>query len=244
MSINKQVSGQGKDVVLIHGWGCDLRHMQPIADQLKGYRITNVDLPGRGKSDWAPSIDNIHDIADFLLPELPESAIYVPWSFGGLVTLSIASRYPERVSRIIGVATSPKFIEDDGWPAVPKPGFIAGFSEITQLGFVDFFKAYYDVEFSDFNPKPKEYQKLIDLLEKTPKQDLDVLLQGVRLCDKTDFRDRFKTLKCPVDLILGGKDSSVPSAMHPAIQRLNPAAKLHVIPEAQHMSFWTHPLAF
>ncbi|WP_423064050.1 alpha/beta fold hydrolase [Candidiatus Paracoxiella cheracis] len=43
MAVYKQVFGEGEDVVLIHGWGCDLRHMQPIVDMLSpNYRITNI----------------------------------------------------------------------------------------------------------------------------------------------------------------------------------------------------------
>jgi len=245
MSVYKEVSGEGKDIVLIHGWGCDLRHMQPIADLLvSNYRTTNIDLPGRGKSAWVSSIKTIHDIADIILPHLPEKAIYVPWSFGGLVTLSIASRYPERIERIVGVATMPKFVETDNWPGVPKPGFQAGFNEIKTLGFNDFFKGYYDLEFSSFNPKPAAYHQLIQLLQDTPEQDLEILLKGVCLCDETDMREAFQSLQCPIDLILGEKDHSVPLASHAAMKQLNPAVNHHVIPESQHMLFWTHPAEF
>ncbi len=244
MSVYKEVHGHGKDIVLIHGWGCDLRHMQPIVDLLSNYRVTNIDLPGRGKSDWQANIKTIDDIADIILPYLPEKAIYIPWSFGGLVTLSIASRYPERVERIIGVATTPKFVEANNWPGVPKPGFQAGFNEIKTLGFNDFFTAYYDIEFLGFDPKPAAHQQLIQLLQNTPQQDLEILLKGVYLCDEADYREAFQSLQCSIDLILGGKDSSVPRQLHAAIKQLNPAVKLHVIPKAQHMFFWTHPVEF
>lgn len=130
MMIAKEISGKGKDVVLLHGWGCSHEHMRPLVDQLASrYRVNNYDLPGRGKSDWNPKNKTIHDIADQLLSELPESAIYIGWSFGGLVAISIAARYPDLVERYIGVCSIPKFIEDENWPAVPKPGFRALFEE-------------------------------------------------------------------------------------------------------------------
>ncbi len=245
MSVYKEISGEGKEIVLMHGWGCDLRHMQPIADLLvSNYRVTNIDLPGRGKSDWVPTIKTIHDVADIILPHLPEKAIYVSWSFGGLVTLSIASRYPERVERIVGIAMMPKFVEADNWPGVPKPGFQAGFNEIKSPGFHAFTRDYYDLEFSAFNPKPAAYHQLIQLLQNTPEQDLEILFKGVLLCDEADFRDAFQSLQCPIDLILGEKDQSVPLASHAAMKQLNPAVGLHVIPEAQHTLFWTHPQIF
>ncbi|WP_423064047.1 alpha/beta fold hydrolase [Candidiatus Paracoxiella cheracis] len=201
-------------------------------------------MPGRGKSDWISNIKTIHDMADAILSHLPKNAIYIGWSFGGLVTFSIAARYPDRVSQIIGIATTPKFIESDNWEGVPAPGFQAGFEEIKKLGFNHFFRAHYDFEFAKFYPKPVSYHQLIQLLDNTPKQELETLLHGIHLCDYTDLRADFQTLQCPIDLLLGENDSAVPLSAHAAIKSLNDNVYLHIIPNAQHMPFWTHPAEF
>jgi pimeloyl-[acyl-carrier protein] methyl ester esterase len=241
MKIYKKIEGQGSDIVLIHGWGCDHRHMQPISDLLKSlYKVTNIDLPGRGGSEWDSKIRNVNDIADLVIPHLPETAIYIPWSFGGLVTLSIAARHPERVNKIVGIATTPRFVEDKSWKGVPKPGFKTGFDQVRNCGFHAFFKEFYKAEFSAVDCKSAGYIQLIKLLNETPEQDLDVLLSGVNICDIADFRDEFSKLKCPIDLILGDKDASVSLENHMQLKQLNPDADIHVMPEAQHMPFWTH----
>src|ERR1700688_4793795 len=119
MAIFKTVTGHGGPVVIMHGWGCNHRYMQPIVQQLANrYCVINVDLPGRGNSDWQPNIRTIHDIADLVIADLPETAIYVCWSFGSLVSLSIATRYPNRVQRIVGICSTPKFIADENWPGI------------------------------------------------------------------------------------------------------------------------------
>lgn len=248
MSIYKTVKGHGKDVVLIHGWCCNHQHVQPIADELvKNFRVTSVDLPGSGDSDWNSNIKTIHDVADQLLDVLPKQAIYVGWSFGGLVSLSIAARYPERVARFVGIGTTPKFIADadNTWPAIPLPGFQAIFEqELGKQGFKAFFQSYYNNEFRDFNPKPENYSKLMSLLDEADKFDMDVLFQGIKICDVTDLRKEFSSLQCPIDLILGDQDTSVPVAIHKYIAALNPLVKIHLLIGAQHMPFWTHPEKF
>lgn len=243
MNIFKEIKGEGENIIILHGWGCDHRHMQPIVDQLATrYRVTNFDLPGRGQSDWHPSIQTMHDIADQLLPHLPKQAIYIGWSFGGLVAMSIAARYPERVSRFVGIATTPKFIASDNWPGIPKPGFKVVFTEIEQKGIKEFFRESYDHEFIDFNPKPVAYHKLIEILDDTTK--MDILYRGIEIVDDADLRKEFQSLSCPIDLILSEKDESMPLALTAKMQELNSLVKVHTIPSANHMAFWTHQYEF
>ncbi len=245
MSIYKEVAGQGEDIVLIHGTGSDHRYMQTIADiLLPHYRITNIDLPGMGQSPWQSQINSIDDFADAILPYLPEQAIYLPWSLGGQITISIAARYPQRVRRIIGVAVSPRFIEDEGWPGIPQPGFKAAFAEIREVGFKSFFKSFCVSEFADFDTKPKEYEQLCQLVDETTYGDLEIVLKGMNIADMADLREEFKTVQCPIDLILGGRDPSLPTTCHEPLKQLNARTVLHVIPEAHHIPFWTHPQEF
>lgn len=247
MSIFKQTVGQGQDLVILHGWGCNHWHMSPLVERLANhYRVTAIDLPGRGQSSWDDSIDTIHDIADTLLPHLPKNAIYIGWSFGGLVSMSIASRHPSRVARFIGIGTAPKFVAEDNWPGVPQPGFIESFADIEKDGFITFFTGIYANEFMECSEKPAEYHTLISSFQHSSDIDknVDVLLKGIRICDKTDLRSEFKTIQCPIDLIFGTKDDVVPNDLHQRISMLNQKTELHTIDGAHHMPFWTHRDAF
>lgn len=246
MAIHLTKTGQGHNIVLLHGWSCDSRHMQPLVDHLaQHYTVYNFDLPGMGQSDWQDSITTVDDMTDLLLPLLPEKAIYIGWSFGGLAATSIANRFPEKVERLIGITTTPKFIEDDNWPSVPKPGFSAAFEEMKNVGYGDFFKGMYDVEFASLAEKPESYYKLINMLKEVENTiNLDILLKGVNICDETDYRPHFQNLTCPIDLILGYDDGSVPHQSYEAIKNLNANAQLHIIEQAQHLPFWTHPKQF
>ncbi len=247
MNLFKEVTGKGKNVVLLHGWGCDHRHMQPIAELLsKHYRVSNYDLPGRGGSSdaWHDDIESIDDMADCLLHALPENAVYIGWSFGGLLSLSIASRYPERVERYIGICSLPKFIETDNWPAVAKPGFTAPFKAgLAEKGVKQFFQDYYDMEFEGVS-KDALYDHLVDALDDADNIDLDILLQGTEICDSADLRKEFSSVDCPIDLILTANDHSAPAAVYDQVQALNPTANLHVMKVGQHLPFFTHPKEF
>ena len=50
-SINYEVHGSGKDIVLLHGWGCSISSFVPFIKSFSDkFRITAIDFPGFGNS--------------------------------------------------------------------------------------------------------------------------------------------------------------------------------------------------
>lgn len=244
MKIFKEITGHGPDVVLIHGWGCDHRYMQPIAKLLeKHYRVTNVDVAGVGTSEWDESIDSIQDFAAALLPALPEKAIYIGWSFGGLVCQAIAAAHPEKVQHLILVGSAPRFIEAPDWPGIPMPGFKAAFTAQNDKDFIAFMTEYYQNEFANLDPATSNYNQLMKvLIEKIP-FTYEVLHKGIDIVDRADLREEYKMISCPIDIILGDMDPSV-IVDFDKVKQLNPATQVHYIKGAQHLMHWTHPKEF
>ena len=54
--IHYRISGTGKRrVLLLHGWGCDMKMMQPVAEALENdHQVLLVDFPGHGESGRPP----------------------------------------------------------------------------------------------------------------------------------------------------------------------------------------------
>ena len=98
IKINYKQYGEGKDVVLLHGWGQNIEMMRPLGDNLSDhYRITIIDLPGFGLSQEPSFAYNIFDYTD-LVHELLESLkinnpIMIGHSFGGRIAIIYASMY-------------------------------------------------------------------------------------------------------------------------------------------------------
>lgn len=245
MSIYIDKQGQGEPVVLLHGGGCTHRHMQPIVGLLKNdYQVLNVDIPGHGRSGWNDDINNIYDIADELMAVLPEEAIYIGWSYGGLLSLSIAARYPQRVKRLIGISTTPKFIESDDWPGFPKPGFKVIIDEMKIQGHKNFFKSMLANEFADYDPKPAAFFEMLEHYEESEEADLGAFSVSINICDDTDLREEFSQIRCPIDLILSDNDECVPVRQHALLSKLNDSVAIHLIPDSRHAVFQTNRAEF
>ena len=96
-------SDDGKDIVLLHGWGQNIEMMKPIGNNLQDYHITILDFPGFGESSEPNNSLSIYDYADILVDFLEALNIYNPilmgHSFGGRVAIVYASR--EKTEKLI-----------------------------------------------------------------------------------------------------------------------------------------------
>lgn len=93
-------SGNGKAIVLLHGFCENKRIWQTIENALKdNYRIFCFDFPGFGESDLFLNDFSMESLADEVARVLHsldiDSCIMIGHSMGGYVTLAFAEKYPE-----------------------------------------------------------------------------------------------------------------------------------------------------
>ena len=109
VTLHYQQTGDGPDVVMIHGLTGNLAvwHLHIIPVLWDHFRITTYDLRGHGYSEVTPSGYSADDMADDLLDLLDELGIERPalvgHSFGADVALYFARKYPQRVERVVGI---------------------------------------------------------------------------------------------------------------------------------------------
>jgi len=107
VKLNYLHTGKGADVVLAHGLASSLGFWYPgIVLPLRGrYRVTAFDLRGHGYSSMPPSgythMSMAGDLAG-LVDRLGLRRFHlVGHSFGGLVSISYALRYPQRLKSLV-----------------------------------------------------------------------------------------------------------------------------------------------
>jgi len=107
--------GAEKTIVFVHGYaGCAETWEYQINYFARGYRVVAPDLRGHGQSD-APFTEytmpelvaDLDAIAEDL--DLPEKFILVGHSFGGAICVEYASAHPERLEKLILIATAGEY---------------------------------------------------------------------------------------------------------------------------------------
>lgn len=106
ISINYEAAGNGKPIIILHGYSLDHKAMtgclEPIFKNNNNYKRIYVDLPGMGKSSssgWISSSDVMLDVViDFINKIIPnENFLLAGHSYGGYLSRGVVYKIPDRI---------------------------------------------------------------------------------------------------------------------------------------------------
>jgi pimeloyl-[acyl-carrier protein] methyl ester esterase len=202
--------GQGPDLVLLHGWGMHSGVWQRVALKLsETFRVTLIDLPGFGRSPVL-SDDSVSSIIKHILEVAPLKATWIGWSLGGLIATKIASNFPERVTKLICVASSPKFLQEANWPGLAAD-VLEKFANQLHHDYEGTLNRFLLLQFHGLVVEKDMMQWLQSNLFKYGKPTLHTLTTGLLMLNTLDCRNEIKNIACPIEYILGRLDTLVPA---------------------------------
>ena len=242
LNIRYREEGEGKLLLLLHGWGANIDLFAQIFDfTASSYRVCAFDMPGFGKSDEPAepfSLDDYVDfVADFLKKVYPDEkeVILLGHSHGGRVILRMLSRMWDGE---VFSFTVPKVILTDS----------AGIRrERTK-------------EQEERTKRYKTYKKIIEKsgIAKLDPKAIDRLQKKFGSADyaaaspvmrasmvkvvNEDLSDQLPKIKTPALLIWGSADTDTPLSDGKKMEELMPEAGLAVIEGAGHYSFLEQPV--
>ncbi|MCM2416324.1 alpha/beta fold hydrolase [Streptomyces sp. RKAG290] len=123
---NVTVSGcaDGPVLLLAHGFGCDQNMWRLVVPALaEGYQVVLFDYVGSGRSEpsaWSEQrysslAGYARDVLDVCQELDLRDVTFVGHSVSAMVGVLAAAEAPERFSRLVMVAPSPRYIDEDGY---------------------------------------------------------------------------------------------------------------------------------
>jgi pimeloyl-[acyl-carrier protein] methyl ester esterase len=241
MSLYTETSGTGPDLVLVHGWGLHGGIWGTFVPLLAAnFRVTCVDLPGHGRSDWGGE-GTLDAITAALLPVVPAPAIWLGWSLGGLVAARAAQMVPTDVTALVTIASTPCFVRKPGWQRAMLPALLDAFAAELAQDYVRTLNRFLALQVRGSNSYGDVLKTLRALLLAHGEPDAAGLRAGLEVLRTADLRDSLGDIDCPTLLLMGESDTLVPVAAGRAASQLFPDAQLEVIAGAGHAPFIAQP---
>lgn len=203
--------GEGKDILLLHGWGQNIEMMKMLGDNFSDrFRITILDFPGFGFSEEPSESWNIKDYADMLEEFINKLDIKKPiimgHSFGGRVAIRYSA---DHVVEKIVLFGSPCVREDTELPLNVK--ILKGIKKLPGMDKIG--------EFAKNFIGSRDYKAASPIMRQT-------LVNVVN----EDLSKYAKEIDCPTLLIWGENDDEAPVSDAKILESIMVDAALIVLP--------------
>lgn len=238
MSIHVRIEGEGRDLVLLHGWAMHGGIFIDLLPQLtQHYRVLVIDLPGHGQSDADDQVVTLEHMTDRIQPHVPVDAIVLGWSLGGQIAVQLATRMA--LHALVLVSATPKFVADSSWPHGMSPAvfaqFFAKLNENIAMTVQDFLSLQVR---GDAHAMLTLKTLRARLMEYPP--DARMLEASLAMLRDTDLRSLLPAIQLPTLLIAGEHDRIAHPRATQAMQSLMPNTHYVEIKRAGHACFLSH----
>lgn len=227
--INYIVEGEGKSILLLHGWGTNIQTMMPIHNILKeSYKVYTIDFPGFGESKEPPEDWGVYEYADMvekLIKKLEMGKVsLLGHSFGGRISIILGANSPELIDKIVLVDA-------------------AGIKPKRKLKY--YFKVYsfktlkiiYNIFFFWMN-KEKRLKKFYEKFGSQDYRDASMTMKKVlSKVVNEDLTELLPKIKQETLLVWGENDDATPLYMAEKMKKEIPNSGLVVFKDAGHYSY-------
>lgn len=191
------------------------------------YRALAPDVPGHGELADAPRPISFAVCVAFVLARAPERFALCGYSLGGRIALHIALAAPERVARLVLVASTPG-IADPGERAQRRAADRALADELEQRPFDEFIERWQAQPLFASDPLEVGEQARADQRRNRPAA-LAAVLRGIGTGEMQPLWPRLRELELPVSVVAGERDAKFQVLARRMIELL-PDAELAIVP--------------
>jgi pimeloyl-[acyl-carrier protein] methyl ester esterase len=226
---------------MLHGWGLHSGIWNEFVPRLETrFRITCIDLPGHGHSEWQGTA-LLDDWLAAVLAVAPAPAAWVGWSLGGLLATRAAIAAPGNVTALVTLAGSPCFVRKPDWQSAMLPALLKTFSAELNEDYERTLTRFLSLQVRGSEHAGAVLKTLRKTLFAQGAPDNAALLAGLEILQTTDLRPGMPAIDCPILMIMGERDTLVPVNAGREAQELCRNARLEVIGGAGHAPFLAAP---
>ncbi|WP_371374816.1 pimeloyl-ACP methyl ester esterase BioH [Thalassotalea aquiviva] len=233
--------GQGTPLVFIHGWGLNSGIFEPMAARFTAtHTVYNLNLPGFGRNqDVSVSPYDLSFIAELVARSIPDNAIIVGWSLGGLVAKELALHHSKKVKALVTITSSPCFTEGLNWPGI-TPSVLQYFQQQLMVNSEQTINNFLKIQAMGSSSVRQDTKAIKALMEQYPTPDSASLVSALKLLETVDLRCKISQIEVPFLRLYGRLDTLVPKDMISQMDKIAPNSDCYVFHHASHAPFISH----
>ncbi len=183
----------------------------------------------------------LNEIVELLATQFSEPLTVCGWSLGGQIALRWAAREPDRVQRLILVASTPCFTQRAGWTFGMESEVLKQFSADLEQNYATTLRRFIALQLRGSENERELLTKLRERLFSRGEPDMDALRAGLDILRDADLREEVPDIRQPTLVIAGERDKLTPPEASAWLAQTLPAARLVNIAGAAHAPFLSHP---
>jgi len=177
--------------------------------------------------------EELDDLLQHYHTIIPKNATMIAWSLGGLLAILFCARFNTHCNKLILLASTPAFIQNDDWPGISLESAMATYQCLQHNTASRF------LSLVTYPHCSRSFIKKLNYYFSMPS------LQDVQFLYQTDLRELFSQLELPIELYLAEHDAILPSQqLMPACLALNDQCKVTLIKNGSHAFFLQQPEFF
>ena len=232
--------GQGKDLVLIHGWGMHSGIWEPIIDRFSNqYTLHLVDIPGMGKSHVINPYDLDH-VTEEISKALPPSFDILGWSLGSLIAIKMSLMYPKKIHRMVLVGGTPCFINQTDWSYGVDIRDFNNFANNLFKNYKSTMINFYILQLMHSKNSKLIIKELKEMQAVENPPEIKSLQLGLDILLNNDLRNDINKIKHQTLLITGDMDRLTPKSASIWLESHLKESQLKLIKGASHIPFLSH----
>ena len=243
-----EMRGSGPDLVLLHGWGLNLRVWDGLTRELsKSFRVILVDLPGHGRSPWNPKARTPAEQAwqvHATLASRSDRYSLLGWSMGGQIAIDLAAAMPGSVERLVLVATTPRFAASDDWPHGMPLASLEKLATQLRTNYKRTVSEFLELQVRGSAASDKVLAELHSSLFSHGEAHPKALVAGLNTLKKSDLRSMLSLVRAPTLVIAGQYDRVTLPAASRALADALPDGRYFEFRRAAHAPFLSHTQEF